>query len=275
MTENLSVNNELLKITQEIIKKLSESLPKCKFNILPSTILYGARIKYGKVEFVQNVLEQEITMEFNCYRVMDASVYRKIKQDYKLGEGTFWYDDSKIVINLCLIGFEQLTPGSMKVAPDPRPAILHELEHAFQFIKNQRKGDDAYLKSLSFNEKKHGLFGKTKDKEKKRKEISTIIYSLDPAEIDAYANQLYLEMKYHCGDKNPRQFIKTTDMYGFYIDSANALRQIEADRDGYEKIIQEFGFTYDDFVKKYRRMLKRNLSKMGKILTRFMNERNA
>lgn len=263
LNENLSINYEVENETYEIYKKFLEQNNKTLYNER-----VDACCSKKVVKFVYNVFGKlQMPFIFNCYNIFrngeDPNYYRK---KYFLGHGST--TSKGITINVEII-------SGTKINTDIRGILQHELEHVFQKIKTEKNILYANKISKDLNKKIYlraiKVLSPTFPSEYSIEEtrIAQLIYSHTDFEEDAFVNALYSNLTDKNQEKSEDEIIKTSAAFRYYKSGKTLLAKIEQQPEKYEKIISQYGFTLQNFLKLYKYYNKRFIMKIGKVLTRY------
>ena len=265
INEALSINDDVLRITESVFKDFVEKSNKTPF-------IYDAwapsDIKIKRVISKAEILGKEITFVFNCFNVLDSSKYETYMQKYRIGNAETSLKKYTVVVSAGFIS------GTLKT--NVKSLLQHEIEHLYQHFKGKRlnsydptlskNGPAAYKKAYSILSSNSGNVGK------ETFYVAYIIYSLSESEVDAFVNQLYRELEEN-HENNADEVLKDSNAYNYYTTSKRLLNIVKANRDDFEHVVEDFGFEYDKFIKVFSKLSKRYILKIGKVLTRY-NEEN-
>lgn len=254
VNEALAINDSLTDKTEEIYNEFMSELRRAKFQYL-----YSPDFKVGMVEFQADFFGIEITFEFRCYNVLDKDRYEAISDRFQLGNAFFNKKNNSVLIYVGLISGTIQTPV--------KSLLQHELEHVFQLMHgktlNSKVGEESYNKA--FRVLTNGTNSETEMK------VAYIIYTQSETETDAFANQLYQDLKTSNG-LNPDKVVKESQIFSYYKNSNRLLKEIKTNREKFEEEIKRFGYSYDKFINLFGKLNKRTMNKIGKVLARYNQE---
>lgn len=265
INEALSINDDVLRITENVFKDFVEKSNKTPF-------IYDAwapsDIKTKRVISKAEILGKEITFVFNCFNVLDSSKYETYMQRYRIGNAETSLKKYTIVVSAGFIS------GTLKT--NVKSLLQHETEHLYQYFKGKRlnsydptfskNGPSAYKKAYSI------LSSNSGNVDKETFYVAYIIYTLSESETDAFVNQLYRELEEN-HESNIDEVLKNSNAYTYYVTSRRLLNIVKTNKDNFEHIVENFGFEYNKFIKIFSKLNKRYIVKIGKVLTRY-NEEN-
>ena len=264
INEALSINDDVLRITESVFKEFVEKSSKTPF-------IYDAQgpsdIKTKRFISKAEILGKEITFIFNCFNVLNSSKYETYVQKYRIGNAETILEKYIVFVSAGFIS------GTLKT--NVKSFLQHEIEHLYQYFKSKRlnsyvstfskNGPTAYKKAYSILSSNSGNI------DKETFYAAYIIYTLSESEIDAFVNQLYRELEEN-QENNVDEVLKDSNAYIYYTTSERLLNIIKANRDDFEHVVENFGFEYDKFIKIFSKLSKRYVLKIGKVLTRYSEE---
>jgi len=254
--EELTINNSVTELLKKISEKFTEEFSKKSFERVRN-------FSYKKIEFTYYCFNTIVKFVFNCYNAFNAFEYENLKKSFSIGNGQTNETQKIITINLGFISGTQQTPCI--------DVLRHEEHHIFQMCKQKdinnwgkgKKGKDVYLKAseiLQDNNSNNNDFI-----------VSFLIYTQSPNEVDAFVNQLYEQLvASNFGDEI--KTISKSQVYSYYLTSKKYLNIIINNRIRFEKIINDFGWKYNTFVKIIQKALKRTINKIGKVIIKFYKD---
>ena len=262
LNENLSINIKVEKETYLIYKKFLKLFNEEKYNER-----IDSNCSKKIVRFVYNVFgEQEMIFIFNCYNIFKTNVDKNYyRQTFKLNKGN-------TLRNIIEINVEIFS--GTKIETDIKGILQHELEHVFQKIKSGKSILYANKISKDLNKKIYlraikVLCSSPSESSIEEKRIAQMIYSHTDFEEDAFVNTLYSNLTNENQEKSEDEIIEASQAFRYYKSGKTLLTKIEQQPEKYEKIISEYGFTVQNFLKLYKYYNKRFIMKIGKALTRY------
>ena len=264
INEALSINDDVLRITESIFKDFVEKSSKTPF-------IYATQgpsdIKTKRFISKVKILGKEITFIFNCFNVLNSSKYEIYAQRYRIGNAETTLEKYIVFVSAGFIS------GTLKT--NVKSLLQHEIEHLYQYFKGKRlnsydstfskNGPAAYKKAYSILSSNSGNI------DKETFYVAYIIYTLSESEVDAFVNQLYRELEEN-QENNVDEVLKDSNAYIYYRTSKRLLNIIKANRDDFEQVVEDFGFEYDKFIKIFSKLSKKYILKIGKVLTRYSEE---
>lgn len=262
LNENLSINSKVEKETYLIYKKFLRLFNEEHYNEY-----IDSNCSKKIVRFAYNVFEkQEMIFIFNCYNIFKTNVDKNYyRQFFKLNKGHTIRNTIEINVEIF---------SGTKIETDIKGILHHELEHVFQKIKSGKNILYANKISKDLNKKIYlrainVLRSSSSEFSIEEKRIAQMIYSHTDFEEDAFVNTLYSNLTDENQEKSEDEIIKTSAAFRYYKSGKTLLANIEQHPEDYEEIIEQYGFTLQNFLKLYKYYNKRFIMKIGKVLARY------
>ena len=256
INEEMTINNNVSKILENIIKLFNDSFKTINFTKVNNAF------SMKKISFNYKWENAVVFFNFKCYNVFDKKYYNTIKKLYNLGNGEVNETTKTITINLGYISGTLQTPLST--------VLRHEEQHIFQILMGRQInnwhmndfGKKIYLKAVEIIKKKTSTI--------EDYIVAFPLYTQSDNEVDAFINQLYQELVENNIKQLDEDFIiLNSSVYKYYLMSKKYLRLIKNDRTKYEPNIIQFGLTFEKYIKMIDKALNRTIQKIGKVIVKY------
>lgn len=198
-----------------------------------------------------------------CFNNSQSIKNAEIKYGFKSNGITLFRKLGKDNV-LCNVSFDIPAIGNQIIEKELYNVVQHELNHVFQqiYANDNYKFDNRYFSSIN----------KLNSTDEQQKEITQLIYYLQPEEISSFVNGMYGEVtqifKSENNTEDINDLIKRSETWNIMVNCQNYLNNLINNQNISElnNLLQNYDITYDKFIRIYSKRLNILKNKVGKCI---------